>query len=152
MRALTLFEPWATLCVVGAKQLETRSWGTPYRGPLAIHVSKKSPPEAMALCYVEPFFSTLAAAATQLGAFGWHPGCIIGIVELLACYETGDNEFGGLTDKERAFGDYSPGRFAWRLSNPRRLAVPVPCRGNRGLWTVPPEVAVALAQELKRAG
>jgi activating signal cointegrator 1 len=41
MKALTLYEPWATLVARGEKRIETRSWKTNYRGPLAIHASKK---------------------------------------------------------------------------------------------------------------
>ena len=40
MKALTLYQPWATLVAIGAKKIETRSWSTPYRGPLAIHAGK----------------------------------------------------------------------------------------------------------------
>jgi hypothetical protein len=41
MKALTLIQPWATLVALGEKQIETRSWDTKYRGPLAIHAGKK---------------------------------------------------------------------------------------------------------------
>lgn len=41
-----------------------------------------------------------------------------------------------LTDRERAFGDYSPGRFAWLLADVRRLDEPVPCVGRQGLFNV----------------
>ncbi len=36
-RALTLWQPWASLIAIGAKTIETRSWSTAYRGPLLIH-------------------------------------------------------------------------------------------------------------------
>jgi hypothetical protein len=41
MKALTLWQPWASLIAVGAKTIETRGWSTSYRGPLAIHASKR---------------------------------------------------------------------------------------------------------------
>lgn len=40
MKAITIREPWATLMAIGAKQIETRSWPTNYRGPIAIHAAK----------------------------------------------------------------------------------------------------------------
>ena len=43
MKALSLTQPWATLVAMGAKRIETRSWATSYRGPLAIHASKGLP-------------------------------------------------------------------------------------------------------------
>jgi hypothetical protein len=46
MRGLTLTQPWASLVAIGAKAVETRSWGTSYRGPIAIHAAKGYPAEA----------------------------------------------------------------------------------------------------------
>jgi activating signal cointegrator 1 len=43
MKAITLTQPWATLVAIGAKRIETRSWPTNYRGPLAIHAAKGFP-------------------------------------------------------------------------------------------------------------
>lgn len=37
MKALTLWQPWAQLIALGHKTIETRSWSTKHRGPLAIH-------------------------------------------------------------------------------------------------------------------
>ena len=46
MQAISVCQPWASLIVCGAKRIETRSWSTPHRGPLAIHVSKTFTPTA----------------------------------------------------------------------------------------------------------
>ena len=40
MKALPVTQPYATLVALGAKHIETRSWSTRYRGPLAIHAGK----------------------------------------------------------------------------------------------------------------
>lgn len=40
MKTLTLHQPWASLVALGVKSIETRSWSTRYRGPLAIHAGK----------------------------------------------------------------------------------------------------------------
>ncbi len=42
MKAITLWQPWASLIAIGAKKIETRSWATKYRGPLAIHAAIKA--------------------------------------------------------------------------------------------------------------
>lgn len=39
MKAITLWQPWASLVATGAKIIETRSWGTRHRGPIAIHAA-----------------------------------------------------------------------------------------------------------------
>lgn len=44
MKTLTLHQPWASLIAMGVKKIETRSWGTKYRGPLAIHAGQHRPP------------------------------------------------------------------------------------------------------------
>lgn len=44
MKALTIRQPWASLIAHGVKTIETRSWSTEYRGPLAIHAGKSKPP------------------------------------------------------------------------------------------------------------
>lgn len=40
MKALTIRQPWASLIAEGVKTIETRSWSTKYRGPIAIHAGK----------------------------------------------------------------------------------------------------------------
>lgn len=42
MKAITIWQPWASLLAMGIKQYETRSWATSYRGPIAIHAAKKN--------------------------------------------------------------------------------------------------------------
>ncbi len=41
IKVLSILQPWASLCVLGHKKIETRSWNTKYRGELYIHASKK---------------------------------------------------------------------------------------------------------------
>lgn len=43
MKAITLWQPWASLIAVGAKTIETRGRQTHYRGPLAIHAATRRP-------------------------------------------------------------------------------------------------------------
>lgn len=43
MKVLTLHQPWASLVALGVKTIETRSWSTKYRGPLAIHAAARKP-------------------------------------------------------------------------------------------------------------
>jgi hypothetical protein len=61
MKAITIWQPWASLIAIGAKQYETRSWETKYRGPIAIHAAKKDPCKMPIL--VEPFETVLKRGA-----------------------------------------------------------------------------------------
>lgn len=157
MKAITLTQPWATLVAIGAKRFETRSWQTPYRGPLAIHAGKGlgdlSKVDFVRLCNREPFASALGYA---LWPGLWQPGdyvdpsilprgAVIAVCDLTLCLATPPEslrsfryDYGGLEfpppEPERSFGDYGPGRFAWRLENVRMLPEPIPAKGALGLW------------------
>lgn len=134
MKALTLTQPWATLVAIGAKQVETRSWRTTYRGPIAIHSAKGFPRWARDLCSQEPFAGVLERAPLMgLPMPGHSLGVVLCIVNLWACKPTEDVVH-VLGRHERAFGDYSAGRYAWGLRVMRVLPQPVPAKGALGLW------------------
>lgn len=42
VKAITLYQPWASAVALGYKTIETRSWPTRYRGPLAIHAGRNT--------------------------------------------------------------------------------------------------------------
>jgi hypothetical protein len=136
MRALTLTQPWATLVVIGAKRVETRSWRTAGRGPLAIHAAKGFPRAARDLCEAAPFCDALGG----LSAGDLPRGMLLGTVEVLGCVPTDGPEAELLDERERAFGDYSPGRWAWLLSGHRAFDEPVPMSGALGIWRVPEDL------------
>ncbi len=161
MRALSITQPWATLIAIGAKSVETRSWGTTYSGPLAIHASKNYPEEC------REFFdavSTLDLCGDALDQAGYHSagdvplGAIVAVANLARCFPFINAEVDAaieqrygvhLDARERMLGDFSPGRFGFLLLDVRRLPVPVPCAGALGLWTVPPETMAAVQQQLQ---
>lgn len=148
MKLISLWEPWATLMALGEKRIETRSWRTHYRGPLAIHASKGGLTAEQAKdCHKKPFFRD-ALACRKL-----YPGHIVAIVNLLDCCPMEDtgclagvfSDYPELnTPKERAFGDYSPGRWAWVTEDYFRLPEPIPFRAKQGLVSVPDDMASTL--------
>ena len=132
MKALTLTQPWATLVVEGAKEWETRSWRTSFRGPLAIHAAKGFPRWAIEICFEEPFASTL------LGLGYPTPGdlptaAIIGAVWMNGCIRTGQVS---VSEPEKSFGDFGIGRYMWQLGTPYKVD-PIPYKGALGLFNVP---------------
>lgn len=139
MKTLTLTQPWATLVAIGAKRIETRSWYTNYRGPLAIHAAKRLPKLGWQLLFQEPFHRPLSDFTPPPGWGDLNPvptGCIIAVVDLVDCLETGEG-FVAPPEPELSFGDFSPGRFAWILENVCRLKKPLACRGMLALWEGP---------------
>jgi hypothetical protein len=135
MKCLSLIQPWATLVVAGAKQYETRRWTTKYRGPLGIHASRTALPELVFLCLEEPFRAALEAAGYE-SAMHLPRGALIGTVQLLDVMPTDRLDLGQLSAAELAFGDFSPGRFAWRLAQPVLFPAPKPCTGRPGIFEV----------------
>lgn len=126
MRALTLTQPWASLVAVGAKTIETRSWSTRYRGPLAIHAALNFPQWAVNFAY-DPEIIALVGQAVGLPR-----GYILATCHLSNCLKTEDlrARFGPLL----RFGDFSPGRFGFIFTHIQPLAIPIPARGRLGLW------------------
>jgi activating signal cointegrator 1 len=125
MKALTLTQPWATLVALEAKRLETRSWRTSYRGPLAIHASKRMSKPASLLCWQEPFRTALQAGgykpenSTATNPFDLPLGAVIAVAVLIDIQPiTFENQ---PLEPEYSFGDYTPGRFAWILQDIYRL-------------------------------
>ena len=143
MKAISLLQPYASLIVIGAKKFETRSWQTSYRGPLLIHASVKQPANYQAFNYKkDPFFSKFIEDVYELPY-----GAIIGQVDLVSVIHTVDIVHATLfemskemTDQERAFGDYTPGRFAWELSNPVQFEKPIPYKGSLSIWEFPDDL------------
>jgi len=156
MKVISLLQPWATLVVIGAKKIETRSWNTTYRGPLAIHASRKVTRQQVDLARSQPFWDALKSF-DKLPA-----GAIIGSVTVGETFFTQDAEawireawirtvnssgkmtedqleaqLSGMVARERAFGDYTSGRVGWRLTDPVIFARPVPAKGSLGLWEFP---------------
>jgi hypothetical protein len=151
MKALSLHQPWASLVVDGHKRIETRSWSTPYRGPLAIHASKAMTQDGWDLT-AELAAGGIAFDATERGA-------IIGMVDLVDVVRVmpprGDGPHRGwhhdshrtgipigmrwdLTEFEQSVGDFTPGRFAWLLMSAVRHPKPIPAVGHLGLWETEP--------------
>jgi hypothetical protein len=130
MKALTLYQPWATLVAVGAKRIETRSWSTKYRGPLAIHVSKNK--SQLNIAMEEPFASTLESILVSISSvqpkhFGCHGqekeyriltenlhlGCVIATCELIDCRPTNQLDFETYRNDPRADPAWCMGNYAW---------------------------------------
>lgn len=156
MKAITIWQPWATLLAIGAKKYETRSWKTDYRGPIAIHAAAKKPPKQGELPW-ENFEAITHAIAMNLGQWrlDWDNiplGCVIATAELVGCWEIAEDPngpficrpfFGDTTDNpdelivrgnELLFGDFTLGRYAWEFRNMIMLDEPIPAKGFQKLW------------------
>jgi hypothetical protein len=150
MKAITLHQPWASMIFDldaqghPRKPIETRAWGCFYKGDLAIHAGKKFDREYCLRWGYDPAIIPLAA--------------VLGIVHVVFCaklphanlwphyywprYAGGplpaDYEF-RCADPQWATGDFSPGRWGWKLEVIERFSQPIPARGARLLWEWTPK-------------
>lgn len=154
MKTLSVWQPWASLIAIGAKRIETRSWATRYRGPLAIHAANSFPKLARDLCGDDPFTFDLVKGG-YMGPDTLPRGVVVAIVKLAECCLIKKDGLyrliPGLKDPpkwfaqlpvepEISFGDYTPGRFAWILEDVIKLPEPIPAKGHQSLWNwEPPE-------------
>ena len=144
MKALTIWQPWATLIALGYKRIETRPRPYRYRGWLAVHAALRWEDDQKALCEREPFKSALEGQGElPLGA-------IVGVGFLSDCEHTeilaaeilaGDSFWSG---DELDFGDFTDGRAGLVIGPTRLIEPPIPIRGHQGLWDVPEDVVAEL--------
>lgn len=133
MRALSIWQPWASLIACGEKRFETRSYEMGLAGhELAIHAAKKKDADCLSLCLEEPFRSALILGGFEkIGDLPF--GAVIAKCKILACHHVEDIR-DKISEKERAFGDFRDGRFAWELKLIERFEEPIPARGAQGFW------------------
>lgn len=159
MRAISLWQPWATAVALGSKRIETRHWATAYRGPLAIHAAKR-----MVRSELQHYRSHWNWTGAMRGA-GWSFGkdaapidalpfgTIVAVCDLIDCRPTDSftqaeldtperhpEDIDAYSWTQRQMGNFDLGRFGWVLDNIRALPEPVPFRGGQSFFTVPDEL------------
>ena len=143
MKAITLWQPWASAIAHGWKQNETRGRRTLWRGPIAIHAAKVWGP-------------IQKAAARRLSGIIEKPadhfddlprGFVVCTANLVDCVEMTEQIIADTTVLERAFGDWRPGRWAWCLEDVEFLQdEPFKLKGRQSMWTLTREQT----QEIRR--
>jgi hypothetical protein len=128
MRVISLWQPWAELVARGLKLYETRSWAIEYRGEIAIHAAKK---KYNPLAYPQEF----RAQQLQDGvdSYWLKYGAVLCVVDVVDCLKTEDVR-ASLSARELLYGDYSTGRFAWKLDNIHVFPQPIALDGHQGIF------------------
>lgn len=140
MKALTVCQPWAHVIVHGPKRVENRTLATRYAGPLLIHAG-------LSRSWLEFWDADLwqerygcAHPTDREMAFG----AIVGYATLLGCLNYAERHAAiDFRQNVRQFFDsrFAEGPFLWCLSDVHAFAEPIPCRGARNVWDVPPDIA-----------
>ncbi|MCL2636940.1 MAG: ASCH domain-containing protein [Oscillospiraceae bacterium] len=149
MKAITIWQPFASLVAIGAKKFETRSWKTSYRGKIAIHAAKKPFTRGL-FSDTELYRFVDSLGLPDIYSFDELPySVIVATAELVEIHKIlvdpkthrigliSSNGYQGgisLCSKEIVFGDYSYGRYAWELDNVKIFNEPIPASGKQRLW------------------
>ena len=137
MRALTLWQPWASLIVFGQKRVENRPWKLPYSRvgrPFAIHAGLRYDDEA-----AKQFPDDVAA----LGHLGRMHGAIIGTARAISCH--GNRADFPVLQRRWFFGP-----FGWMLDRIWYVD-PIVCRGREKFWTIPEHAIGRIPEHLRAA-
>jgi hypothetical protein len=164
IKVLTLHQPWATLMALAGhpdpeirklgKLIETRSWYTDYRGPLAISASKKWDDDEV-YWLMKGTSDAARVIRETLGAAGFRTlqdlplGSVLSVGSMINCIRFTN---GWRPDPpECYYGNYAAGRYGFVMQDMKALPEPIPCRGMQGLWTPPPDVAERLERFYREA-
>jgi activating signal cointegrator 1 len=169
MKVLSLWQPYATAISLSLKTIETRSFSTNYRGPLAIQATKHSPVESLELSVEDPVIrrALLEKCLRFREAFAqgiprpWRifpAGALLCVTELIDCCPTFSSRANvavfsrhpkRLNPQELAFGNYVPGRYGWVLDKIQPLPSPIPYSGHQGLRDLDPDTEKRVMAALK---
>lgn len=137
MRALPMWQPWASLVVMGVKRQETRPGPAPSTivgHRIAIHACLTRDHDDV--CGMEPFcFYTPDPDRLPHGAL---IGTVV-VVDSTLITERSRTELSAYEPMEFSLGNYMPGRWAWQLEDPVMFD-PVPWKGKQGIMIVPDSV------------
>lgn len=153
-KALSIWQPWASMITIGRKTIETRSWPTRHRGPLAIHAARRLEGDNITLILDSPAFDQLGRGyqhllLDELTRSRYPLGAIIAVCTLTDCARMeGQDTLPQPGTIEYCLGDYTPGRYAWILEDVHPIT-PVACRGSQGLWDVPAQTRLDIAGALR---
>jgi hypothetical protein len=145
VKAITIYQPHATAVALGWKKNETKPGRWHWRGLVAIHAAlerhrRGSDIRAKALELLDK------GKVVEIPEIPTFPrGAIVALVRMVDCVRAEDVR--DLTDLERAFGDYSAGRFVWKFTDVRPLR-PIECKGAQGMWDVPADVQRAIYRQI----
>lgn len=127
LKAISLWQPWASAMPLGLKAIETRHWSTRYRGLLVIHAAKRWTRD-------EREFAEMQGLTLPLPL-----GALVAIGRLVDIQPT-EKLIGTISSVESEWGNYGPGRFGWIFEDIHPLPEPIPYRGAQGFFDVPSSI------------
>lgn len=142
IKAISLWQPWASAIVCGWKQIETRHWKTDHRGLLAIHAARNTNGLRE---YRDMVDQGIPSGVSYFGDDELDDlprGAIVAVAHLVDVVPTericdrGTIYGIEFSPAERWYGNYDPERYGWVLQNVAPLAEPVPWKGSQGIFEI----------------
>jgi len=142
MKAISLWQPWATLWVLQIKRNETRSWAFPhwYTGSVAIHAAKKKINIYADLDdaeWREGILKALNKAGIEYEDLT--RGALIGVCDRIQSTPIHKRP---KEELEEMLGDWSPGRYRWTPKNMRPIKQPIPFKGQQRLFDIDDNILI----------
>jgi phage N-6-adenine-methyltransferase len=133
LKAISLWQPWASLISLGLKHYETRSWKTSYRGKLLICSTAK---------FTKIQHQQYLKICNEVELPPWDEdnfphGQVIAICDLVDCVEMTPEFIAQQSQTEILCGDWQVGRYAWKLKNIQPITEPFAVKGKQGLFNIP---------------
>ncbi|MDM9583073.1 ASCH domain-containing protein [Nostoc sp. GT001] len=142
MKAISLWQPWASFIPLGMKRYETRSWETNYRGDLLICSAKKQSREQERI-YDKILYKYQDRYPDLLIDDEWcrewddlPRGYAIAVVTLSDCFHLTEEFIAQQSEVEIDCGDWRVGRWAWKLEDIEKIVEPFPVCGKQGFFEV----------------
>lgn len=163
MKALSLWQPWASLIAHGIKTIETRSWPPPKSligQRIAIHAAKRWTRAERDLCLTHEFREVLEPLRSNLGGLVFYENALPlilprGVVVCTAVLKDSwmvnvhDDHDGARVATSHfeihapvrtapidQWGDFAPGRWLWFLDDIQTFSEPIAVRGRQGIFDV----------------
>ena len=143
MNAFTCTGSYAILILYGIKRTENRSaWPEPREGRAAISCSKSFCKEEYGQFIAWASVNLPPEDFEKLPAWrevkDW-PGKVVGVCDYKASHQP-------TNQTTISWDEGYP--YWWDLSNVVRLPEPIPCRGNVGMWSLPPSIAQSVLDQV----
>ena len=162
MKAISLYQPWASAKAIGSKRIETRSWATSYRGEMAIHAGKrKVVTELIHLSCFSFWNAALRPIVNQareqnIPLYDFLPfGKVLSVGRLVDCIPMSEVTLGMIRElrytdadsrrmerhhdswTEENLGAFQLGRWAWIFEDMEPLEEPFSYTGRQRIFEVP---------------
>jgi hypothetical protein len=137
MKVISIWNPYALLLAHGHKTIETRGWPAPKSligqriGIASTKIIRPDQRTAFEDEHFQEFYK-------QTGLFerleDMPNGCLLATGLLHSCDMMTEEDLDDITEEEKIYGWFEPGRYAWRMRAVEKLANPLPVRGAQGVW------------------